>query len=246
MSLTLSQWAKSSLSTTSTFKTHLNYIKCVDSQFDDCEITINVRTDVRLDNKKISKFESLARITLQGIGNEASLITQQMEYAQVVAPWIPVKCYYRLYYLESILLFLLSGEEAVFKQGGHTSVRRNLQINLKSNAISFGNAELNRVVSIGSATQYKGTAGANVRSGYHQSTDCVKAVRKKLSQYKEHNFKESKTAKNYWKTKKGHQEREEFVSKEAIALADYFYWMRIKANYKDIDFLDFDNISGIH
>jgi hypothetical protein len=36
-------------------------------------------------------------------------------------------------------------------------------------------------------------------------------------------------------------DRDEFVASERIALLDFFYWYRIKANYRDLDYIDFEN-----
>ena len=119
MAFTFGKWVIAELKDTSTFKTHLNYVKCMDELFIDCTITIDVQTTNQLDAKKIAKFQKLADITQKSIDNEVNSIAQEAEYAHVVAPWLPVKCYYRLYYLESIFLFLLSGNEAVFKQGSY-------------------------------------------------------------------------------------------------------------------------------
>lgn len=242
--ITFPSWVFHDLKDTSNFKTHINYIKCLDNLLDNCELAINVKTNGKLDPNKIIKFQKLAGITQKSIDNEVGFIDLELEYSQVVAPWLPVKCYYRLYYLESIFLFLLNGNEAVFKQGGHHAVRSGLHNLLRSEALVFSNKNLNQVGSLFEAMEHKGASGANVRNDYHQSEDCIKSIRKKLSQYKEHNFKDRKTIKNYWMTKKGRQERSDFLNKDSIAIIDYFYWMRIKANYKDVDFLDFEIISS--
>lgn len=241
--LVFPSWVFYELKETSTFKTHLNYIKCLDKLFDNCELTINIMASGKLDPKKLIKFQKLAEITQRSIDNEVSYMIQEPEYSQVVAPWLPVKCYYRLYYLESIFLYLLNGNEAVFKQGGHSAVRSGLHDALKGISITFKNIDLDSVIPIIDAINYKGTSGANVRNDFHESDECIKSIRKKISQYKEHNFKDRKTAKNYWMTSKGRQERKEFLTKNLITIIDYFYWMRIKANYKDVDFLDFEIIS---
>ena len=45
------------------------------------------------------------------------------------------------------------------------------------------------------------------------------------------------------RTKKGREEKRQFVSQESLMLTDFFYWYRIKANYRDLDYIDFE--SGI-
>lgn len=224
----------------SIFRTHLNYIKCVDSLLDDFTLKVSIRTNGVLTDDKLKKFETLARITQQSIDSEVGAISQQSEYSQVVAPWIPVKCYNRLYYLEAIFLFLLNGDRSVFKHGGHTAVRRNMQKYLQSKAVIGSSAELSAVVKLSDALSHKAAVGSNIRHNYYSTDECIKSVRRKIAEYKELGWKEANSIKDFLKDAV-RIKRTVFRQKESIVLLDYFYWMRIKANYRDVDFLDFDN-----
>lgn len=222
------------------FKTHLNYIKCLDKHLDNFSITLNAVTKEKLSHPKIVKFLKLSQFTQTSIDNEVSILATLPEYSQVVAPWIPVKCYYRLYYLESIFLFLATGSETGFSHGGHTGVRDNIQALVSIGSLEYNSPRINVVSPLGEALKYKTKSGSNLSPDYYKMDECVDSMLKKIGVYKEHDFKEKNKIKNYFK-KKDKILRDNFFNKKSISPLDYFYWMRIKANYKDIDFLDFDN-----
>jgi hypothetical protein len=85
-----------------TFKTHLNYIKCMTRLTEGLVINIHISPHTPLETRMLVKFDTLARITTKSIQGEKDACDREKAYAQVASPWIPVKCYYRLYYLESI------------------------------------------------------------------------------------------------------------------------------------------------
>ena len=230
------------LKETSTFRTHLNYIRCIDLLFINSSISVNIATSGKLVNSRMDSFVKLAQFTKSSIKNDLSFIDQDSEYAQVVAPWIPVKCYYQLYYLESIFLFLLDGNTSGFSaNGGHSKVREGMKRAIKDGKIRFSTDKLNELYTARDALAFKASSGNNVQKDYYKTDDCIGSVVKKVTSYKEKDWKERSRIDNF-RTKANKDKRNGFLDKE-IVLQDFFYWMRIKANYKDIDFLDFDNIN---
>jgi hypothetical protein len=62
---------------------------------------------------------------------------------------------------------------------------------------------------------------------------------KKLAEYKLHDAKMGKGWNFY---KPSHRiERDAFTSREFVTPVDFFYWYRIKSNYRDLDYIDFEN-----
>jgi len=233
---------KASLNDTATFKTHLNYVKCIANHANSLNISINPRINSPLDGQKTAKFERLAKITKTSIAGEKTACDNEHAYAQVAAPWIPVKCYYRLYYLEAVFLYVLSGDESGFGNGGHKAVRKNLMLAVESGSISFSSAELATITTWQAANAFTTVSGATVRTNYFSDANCPNSLRKKLAEYIEHDWKQIKKIKDYRSRTSRNAKNRELLPKKFI-LADFFYWMRIKANYRDVDFLDFDNIS---
>lgn len=83
MVATFGEWLTIDLKDSSTFKTHMNYIQCMNERFSNCEIVINSRTSGALESKKISRFQKLADITQKSVDNESGFIAQEIEYAQI-------------------------------------------------------------------------------------------------------------------------------------------------------------------
>lgn len=225
-----------------TFKTHLNYVKCMDKLTNGIGISISINPTAHLNPTRIRKFEQLAKITKTSIEGELRACTSQKAYAQVASPWIPVKCYYYLYYLESIFMYLLSASEIGFRHGGHKGIREGLASSLKSNQIIFTGPQatsFSTIVTWATAESFK-TSGSTIDPHYFLCGDCDKSLRGKLAEYIEIDWKQSKRIKDY-RTKAAKNSKVVDLMPTEFSLIDYFYWMRIKSNYRDLDFLDFDN-----
>jgi hypothetical protein len=81
-------------------------------------------------------------------------------------------------------------------------------------------------------------SGANLSPNFHTTTDCINSLKKKLATYAEHDFRENSSIKDY-RSRANQTRRDSFRVATSINLSDFFYWMRIKANYRDVDYLDF-------
>lgn len=236
-------YSPSQTETSEMFRTHWNYIKCINNLLADLEIEINIDTRSQLDPSRIIKFSRLAELTKVSIQSEIRASEQVSDYASVVAPWIPVKCYYRLYYLEAIFLYLLTGELSGFQNGGHTKVRKSLIQKIENNVITLNNGfdSLLSEISVWElATQFRATSGANIGSDYFLNQDCHKSIRKKIAEYIKIGWMQQRKISNF-RTLNARNLRDTELFPKKFMIFDYFYWMRIKANYRDIDFLDFEN-----
>jgi hypothetical protein len=225
-------------SSRSMFRTHYNYAKSMARTLDQIQIHTTLRTTTQLDQNKIRQFWKLAKITHRGITSELDACSEESVYSQVVAPWMPVKCYYRIYYLESIMIYLLNGNVAGFSNGGHTRVRSAIKSLIENGQISFSNPKVAQAVTMTSAKTHTISSGANLSPTYFQTDDCILSIRKKVADYVEHNWKTVNQI-NY-RLASHRSRRYAFFDLTEVNLTDYFYWMRIKANYRDVDFLDFE------
>lgn len=224
------------------YLTHRNYIKCMNRLFDDVEIEVKIDTSSWFDPSVSTRFERLADITRESIEADLLACEHEPEYSSVVAPWIPVKCYYRVYYLMAIFLYYLTGDRSGFHNGGHHNVRKNFRLNLESGKIGFTgpfSADLSQVSAWETANAFALRPGSNIRDGYHYDSDCLKSIRKKISDYIKIDWMLRGKIKHF-KSIENRQKRDTQLKPKKFLLTDYFYWMRIKANYRDVDFLDFD------
>lgn len=224
----------------SMFTTHNNYVRCLSGHVSGLTISTKLRPSAKLEHPKLNNFAKLSEMTHTSIRNEVSACFDLPEYTQVVAPWMPVKCYYRIYYLETMMLFLLNGSTVGFTHGGHLGVRKTIKSLIESGVLVFSNGQFPHKETVGAALSHKISSGTNLSPTFYQTPECTASLRKKLAQYAEHDFKEKNQIKNYL-SKVNKVKRDKFYSDSTVNLVDFFYWMRIKANYKDIDYLDFAN-----
>ncbi len=225
--------------TKASFKTHLNYIKCVEKLFLSSSMVVVKNGTPIKNNFEILRFKKLYRVTLRSIKKDIELAREDPDFAGIVTPWFPVKCYYALYYLESILIHLVDGSTHGFTKGGHTGVRKKLYSLVSGGSIDFSNQDLNKVYLL---THIQSTpsinSGENTRHNFWQKPQCVESMTKKLLDYKLHDAKVTKK----WNlhTLKGKTEKKQFLVSEKLMITDFFYWYRIKANYRDLDYVDFE------
>jgi len=224
------------------FRTHWNYIKCLNYIFTDLQISVNVSTSSYLDPEIAIRFERLSQITKLSTLSDLASCRQETTYASVVAPWVPVKCYYRLYYLESIFLYFLSNDRRGFRNGGHTGVRKSLLNELEIGHISLINSSssiLSEISVWDTASNFNTSSGSNISGCYFMYPDCHKSIRKKMTEYIKIDWMQANRIENFRKLE-ARRLRDEKLKPKRFSLLDYFYWMRIKANYRDVDFLDFE------
>lgn len=226
--------------TKASFKTHLNYIKCLEKMFSACDISTTKTGTFTKNNTEISRFKKLYDVTLKSIRKDIELAREDPDFAVIIAPWFPVKCYYALYYLESILIHLVDGSMHGFGKGGHTGVRKKIYSLVSSNKIIFNQVELNTVYPLTQINSMPAiNSGQNTRSDYWDKPECIQSVVKKLLDYKIHDAHIGRKWNLHTKKDKG--EKKQFIISEKLMISDFFYWYRIKANYRDLDYIDFEN-----
>lgn len=225
------------------FTTHYNYAKCMVGMMHGLRITVPIDSRVGIDSKEVKRFLILARLTKRSIAGEVKSCNSEEDYAQIVAPWIAVKCYYRIYYLESVLIHLSSGTQEVFKNGGHKYVRKIIRSYCKSGYIKSHLKHAEVVVKASPALDHRIPAGANLSTDYYLSEDCVKSIRHKIAEYGLTHWKKNQSHKNY-RSNVAKTDLSAYLQRSELTLFDYFYQMRLKSNYRDTDFLNFDVISS--
>ena len=222
------------------FRTHLNYIKCLEKLFASSTLSVSRTGAITKPSVEITRFLKLYKVTLKSINKDIELAQEDSAFAVIAAPWFPVKCYYALYYLESILTHLLDGSVQGFGKGGHAGIRKKVYSLVETGALVFSVAEINHIYSLTDIQALPAiNAGQNARSDYWQKTDCINSVAKKLMDYKLHDVKLGRK----WnlRTKKHRDAQKSFIKAERLMIADFFFWYRIKANYRDLDYIDFEN-----
>jgi hypothetical protein len=224
------------------FSTHLNYIRCIEESLKDAKLKVNVKNRNKIPVEKTKRFLQLSGATDKSLRAEIEMCMKTSEYTQVVAAWFPVKCYYRIYYLEAVMLYLLNGNIAVFSKAGHSVVRKNIKTAIKTKEIDLsGNNELGQIVCWEEADSFKSKKSATTRYNYYLDDDCSFSIRGKIAEYLEQKwFEDSPFENKRGNTVKIHKQKH--LYSQEICLLDYFYQMRLKFNYRDSNFLDRDNV----
>jgi hypothetical protein len=221
--------------------THYNYAKCINGMFYAIKFDIPNHNKHLIDTMKTQKFYTLAKFTTRSINREIEICKRESEYSEVVAHWIPVKSYYRTYYLEAILIHLSSGDEGVYRSGGHTKARNIINSYCQRGYLKTRDGEAEKVKTISETMSHRIKSGANISPTYFFSEDCIKSVRKKIAKYIDDQWRNNEKL-NY-QLAADRQKRDLYRTQKKLTFLDYFYQMRLKANYRDSDYLDFEIIT---
>src|SRR3989344_448867 len=222
------------------FRTHLNYARRIGHLLSGCSITVTPMDGARVVHADVKRFRKLYHVTNKSIEKDIELSREDSEFAVIATPWFPVKCYYALYYLESILVHLLDGTTAGFLKGGHTGIRKRIYDDLVTGAIVLSIPDLSRICMLEEVQKMPAIdSGRNARSTFWNEEACTESILKKLLEYKLHDAKLGRK----WNlhTRVDRDDRNAYIASERLALLDFFYWYRIKANYRDLDYIDFEN-----
>ncbi len=219
------------------FTTHFNYIEFL------AKATTNIKLESTKElTKEIKKIESidkkvrLIKLTVENLDYEQFAITKEPEYAKVCITWIPVKSYYLIFNLMLLLKYLLSAEEKSL-DSTHGYLLNDFTRCLSSGVLIFSEKKFNNVHTCEKAQAWKSTLTSNnLKINYDADTLCLQLI-KILARYKEDEYKRRNNIPNI---KKKHNKEKviEFRQRNTICLFEFFYWYRIKANYRDLDFLD--------
>ena len=222
---------------TASFRTHLNYIKHLKKLFSGCEMTVCFGSGQRRISD-MRRFWKLYELTHRSIQKDIELANEDQAFALIAAPWFPVKCYYALYYLETILSHLIDGSMSGFGKAGHTGIRKKVAALVTNGQVTFSEEHLNTVLMLNQIRFIpKISAGQNTRNDFWEKSECTGSVSRKLMEYKLHDL-----GKIYdFRTKKGRDAKKVYIDNESLMMTDFFYWYRIKANYRDLDYIDFEN-----
>lgn len=219
------------------FVTHSNYVGHLRKMSNGLNIQCNINIKIPIKNSSIlNKKVNLIKLTLKGLEAEYNAIVKDPEYAVVCVSWISVKSYYVLYNLCLILKYLLIGDETAFNST-HSKIRKDFKNYLKNKELAFNVAEFNNLYSCEQILKWKSRSGSNIKFLKVDSAERFQQIIKKLASYSLEEFKRQNKIKNV-RRKKDKAEVNGFLKGDTISICEFFYWYRIKANYRDLEYLD--------
>lgn len=219
------------------FMTHLNYVLCMKELSDELEINLNFNIDSKSQFKKefLNKKIRLIELIKQSLEEEYKKALKEEDFAKVCSMWVSVKSYYLIFNLLLITHVLINSDKENLNYTHNETINkfRNL---IKNKKLSFNKTEFNLVISCKDASSFKSKSGDTLRQEVNNELR-AKSVLKKLCKYKLEDFCRCKGIKNL-KKKKDRVIKENFLKDAEISLFEFFYWYRIKTNYRDLAFLD--------
>jgi hypothetical protein len=198
------------------------------------EIKVNLKVKNKIEkNKNLSKKLNLIKLIKRSLDVEDKIVSENKEFAEVFSPWIAVKSYYLIFNLSLILCYLIdTGNSLDFS---HKHVLNRTKDLIKSKKVIFNKREFNKLYPCKNALGFKIKRGETLKKDTDDDRR-IKSIVKKLGNYKLIDFKRNEKILNFRK-KINRKKRDDFINKETINLFEFFYWYRIKANYRDLEFL---------
>jgi len=221
------------------FITHLNYVTCLRKISDGLKVSCNLRLNHQIERSALlAKKRTLIRLIKRNLDAEFKEICRNHDFAEVCVPWIAVKSYYLLFNLFLILGYFLGNGNSYFKLS-HEKILRDMKLRLRNKDLVFDKGVLNKVYNTWDVYKFKFPAGYNIRLSRAILKDRYHQLLKKLALYKIEDLQRRKNIKD-WRTKLAREKRDKYLKSNDTNVCDFFYWYRIKANYRDLEFLDKD------
>ncbi len=218
------------------FKTHLNYISSLNSLSKDLELEFSLKIKKKIKkSKSLDKKINLIKLIKKSLDEEYRMAKNNKEFAMVCNTWISVKSYYLIFNLTIILYYLINPNNGSLNIS-HKSLLKNIKELVQSNKLTFSKNDLNKAYSCEEALNFKIESGENLKKGMSMDR-AMHSLLKKLVNYKLISFKRDENIQNF-KKKINQRKRNIFIKEETINLFEFFYWYRIKANYRDLEFLN--------
>lgn len=221
------------------FLTHLNYVECLNKFSQKLVLTdnLNIKNEIK-ESAQLSKKLNLIKLTLKSIKGEYNTILKYPDFAEICVSWISVKAYYLIFNLLLILDYLITGQESSFNLSHEKSLNKFKEY-LSNNQLSFNRKIFNSNFSCFRIMELKVRPGANIKIMNFDLNERVIQILKKLVDYKLQEFKRKEEIKNF-RSKRNRKKRKQFLQTDTVNIFEFFYRYRIKANYRDLEFLNKD------
>lgn len=215
------------------FITHLNYLDCMCYYSRNLCLTSNKAINgIIPESRYVMKKVKLIELTLDNIREEYKKIQQFPDYSEICISWIPVKSYYLFFNLLLLLEYLIEANEMVFSDE-HKKIKDRFSNYLRKSELIFNQVDLNKCYNVKTILSWVIPSGNNIRRSVPNYPLLFKQTIKKLLDYKKEDYKRIRNIKSL----RGNN-LINFLNSSLINACEFFYWYRIKANYRDMEFID--------
>jgi len=222
------------------FMTHSNYVDCLNtiSTGLNTECKLDIKNKIEKESKSLKKKLTLIKLIKRNLDEEYKTIEQNSEFAEVCVPWVAVKSYYLIFNLLLILDYLVSSQESSFNST-HDGLLKKFKTRLEQKEIVFNKKIFNTNFQCSKIINLKVKSGVNLKIVGVNLEERVLQILKKLISYKIEDFQRKERIKNF-RSKNDREKKKEFLENNTVNICEFFYWYRIKSNYRDLEFLDKD------
>jgi hypothetical protein len=215
------------------YKTHLKYIKTIRELSNGLKLNLNSSPKISSSNaKKLDKKIQLAQSTKKSIDQEYSIVCLDKDYSMASVFWLPIKVYYAIFHLLCII-DCITKDDTKSLTSQHWTIVNIFTEMLRKKELSFSEDMFNNVYDR-KILNFKTKSGEILKNG--TSNEIIyKALMRKVAKDKIENYK---ITKGLSARKKADKEKiEKFTDNLKVSIFDYFYLMRLRTNYRNLDFI---------
>ena len=216
------------------FETHLKYATLIAELSDNLKIISSITPKLsRLDAQKLKDKIQLVKLTKVSIDQEHKIVSFDKDYSTASVLWLPIKTYYLIYHLLCITDCLITGKLSSLTAGHHDCID-NFSKMLENSEIQFSKSLLNSVFDEKILT-FTTKSGEHLKSSVANEL-VYQLVMKKIANGKIDNYKivqglSGRKAKDRVKI-------DNFKRKTKVSIFDFFHLMRLRMNYRNLNFVD--------
>lgn len=214
------------------FVTHANYLHFMSENSKGLELScgLNINKKMALD-KRVSQKIKLIELTLENLEEEKGNIDKYPDYSIVCVSWVPVKTYYLIFNLLILIEYLITASDS-YLTITHSALFGSFREMLGDKKVRFNKDLFNEICSVGDVERWQIPPWENIKRNTANPELRYKQIVKKLVQYSKDEYKRTH------KIKRLSGERKNEFETTKINICEFLYWYRIKANYRDMEFVD--------
>lgn len=216
------------------FETHLKYAKLIAELSENLKIATFPNPKLSaLDIGKLKDKIQLVKLTKISIDQEYKIVSFDKDYSTASVLWLPIKTYYLIYHLLCIMDCLLSGKMSSLTSGHHDCIK-NFNDMLENSVIQFNKPLLNTVSDV-NIFKFVTKSGEHLKESAPNDV-IYQLLMKKIANDKIENYQIVNALSG--KRPKDRVRINNFKSNIKVSIFDFFHSMRLRMNYRNLNFVD--------
>lgn len=216
------------------FETHLKYAKLIAELSEGVEISSALTPKLSaLELAKLNDKIQLVKLTKKSIDQEYEIVSFDKDYSTASVLWLPIKTYYLIYHLLCIIDCILTGKISSLTAGHHDCINGFTKM-LEGSEIQFNKPLLNAVFDE-NILNFVTKSGEHLKMSVSDDT-IYQLIMKKVANGKIDNYKIVNALNG--RLPKDRARILAFKAKMKVSVFDFFHLMRLRMNYRNLNFVD--------